>query len=376
MTGPQLSRWIAQLLPHRAALDTDVRLALLIAFWAVARASEEFQPMDRYTDEMLGLLEVCPHKVLHSAFWHFTAWDSADLAEAAAAWERSIACTRVAREAPGLGSEFGVASDRDFILGNHLWVYADRLMEYGEFARAAPLLMERARISEARGSRFEMAESLGPLGRLALLQGDLPKARTLLYEAVTLAREFNYQEMLANSQPLLALVTLYGGDAPEARRLLDASLRLCLDLNDRFLLARVCTDLAETALWAGELAEAEQWLAQSLAYHADSRRSRIFQIERLLVAARLATAQAAYLRAAALFGLAERIRSQLRYEPVGPVRLLADAALATVRTALDPALFAEAFTAGQQLSLEEAFATISASSSGTGAPPRLSQPSA
>jgi predicted ATPase/transcriptional regulator with XRE-family HTH domain len=356
------SRWVAQLLPHRAALDTDVRLALLIFFWAVVRATEESQPMDPYTDEMLGLLAVCPHMVQHSAFWHFTAIYSADFAEAAAAWERSIACARAAREEPGLGPEFGVASDRDFIHGNHIWMYADRLMENGEFARAAPLLMERAQISEARGSRFEMAESLGPLGRLALLQGDLPQARALLQEAVTLAREFDYQAMLGTLQPFLALVTLYAGDAPEARRLLDASLRLCLDLNDKFLLARVCTYLAETALWERELAEAEHWLAQSLGYDADPHRIRIDQVERLLVAARLATAQGAYLRAATLFGLAEKVRRQIGYESVGPVRLLADAALTTVHAALDSTHFAEAFAAGQKLSLEEAFPMTSTSS--------------
>ena len=96
----------------------------------------------------------------------------------------------------------------------------------------------------------------------------------------------------------------------EARRLLEESLRLCLDLNDMRFLGRVCTYLAETALWEGELDEAEHWLAQSLTYHADPREIRMDQIERLLVAARLATAQGAYLRAATLFGLAERIRSQ------------------------------------------------------------------
>jgi len=370
------ARWIAQLLPFREALDADVRLALLIHFWAVARASEGPPPIEYYADEMLGLLEVCPDKLLHAAFWHFTACDSVDLAEAAAAWERSIACARAAREAPGLDPEFGVGSDRDFVLGNALWEYADRLIKHGEFARAAPILEESAQIFRARGSRFEMADSLGTLGRLALLLGDMKKAHALLHEAVTLAREFNYQEMLGNWQPYLALVTLYDGDAPEARRLLEDSLRLCLDLKDKVFLARVSTYSAETALWAGELAEAEQWLAQSLAYHADPREIRIDQVERLFVAARLATAQGGFLRAAALFGLAERVRSQLRYEFAGPVRLLADAALATVRAALDSARFAEAFTAGQQLSLEEAFATISASSSGTGAPPRLSQPSA
>ena len=182
--------------------------------------------------------------------------------------------------------------------------------------------------------------------------------------------------MLGESQSVLGLVTLYGGDVPEARRLLADSLRLCLDLNDEWFLGRVCTYLAETALWEGELAEAEQWLAQSLAYHADPRLIRIDQIERLLVAARLATAQGAYLRAATLFGLADEIRSHIQYELAGPARLLADAALATVRAALDPALFAEAFTAGQQLSLEEAFAAILAPGAATGASLSLLQPSA
>ena len=68
--------------------------------------------------------------------------------------------------------------------------------------------------------------------------------------------------------------------------------------------------------------------------------------------------------------------ASIHYELAGPVRLLADAALAKVRAALDPALFAEAFTAGQQLSLEEAFATILASSSVTVAPALLAQLSA
>ena len=45
--------------------------------------SEEFQPIDRYTDEMMGLLEACSDKLLHAAAWHLIAVYSADLAEAA-----------------------------------------------------------------------------------------------------------------------------------------------------------------------------------------------------------------------------------------------------------------------------------------------------
>jgi len=48
------------------------------------------------------------------------------------------------------------------------------------------------------------------------------------------------------------------------------------------------------------------------------------------------------------------------------MRNLANAALATVRDALDPAVFAEAFATGQQMSLEEAFDTLLAPQSISG----------
>ena len=82
------------------------------------------------------------------------------------------------------------------------------------------------------------------------------------------------------------------------------------------------------------------------------------EVARLFVAARLATAQQRFGRAATLFGLADQAHSQIHYVIAGPVRVLADAALATVQAALDPADFAEAFVAGQHLSLEAAYATI------------------
>jgi hypothetical protein len=53
---------------------------------------------------------------------------------------------------------------------------------------------------------------------------------------------------------------------------------------------------------------------------------------------------------------------QLHSAIAGPMRTLADTALETVRVALDPETFAEAFATGQELSLEEAFATILAAS--------------
>ena len=363
------ARWTAQLRPHRDTLDANLRLALLINLYRVSRAWEEFQPVDRFADELMGLLEVCPSKVMHATAWLFIGAYGATLSEASDAWERGIARARAADDHPRLGPEFGAATDREWTLGATLWAYADILIEHGEFARATPLLTESSKLSLAQGNRYKWADGLSAAGRLTLLQGDLPKAHALLREAVALGRTLNYHRLLGESQSLLGLVTLYCGDPAAARLLLVDTLRLCLDLNDGWFLGRVCTYLAETALWEGGLDEAEHWLAQALTYHAHPRLIKIDYIESFLVAARLAAAQGAYLRAATLFGLADGIRSPVHYELVGPARQLAEAALARVRTALDPALFDEAFTAGQQLSLEEAFATILAPGSVRADPP-------
>ena len=208
-------------------------------------------------------------------------------------------------------------------------------------ARAAPLVAESLAIFERRENRYELADGLGMLGIITLLQGDLGQAHRHLHEAVTLLTAFTHEGMLGTWQPLLGLVTLYGGDAPEARRLLNESLCLCLEMKYKHRLARVCAYLAEAALEEGELDEAEQWLTQSLAHDADPQRITICEVERLWVAARLATAQQQYLHAARLFGLADQAHSQIHYAIAGPMRALADASLATVQAALDVEVFCQ-----------------------------------
>lgn len=60
---------------------------------------------------------------------------------------------------------------------------------------------------------------------------------------------------------------------------------------------------------------------------------------------------------APLFGIVEQAHRLPHRLIGGLMRALADAALATVQAALEPAAFAEAFTAGQQMALGEAFVT-------------------
>jgi ATP/maltotriose-dependent transcriptional regulator MalT len=352
------AQWLAQLLPHRHTLVPDLRLAILLTFYRAAFALEEFQPIDRWTHEVMQLIETCTDNLLRAFAWSLIAGTISDVAQATAATERAIALARAASEAPGLGTEFGAIADRDFVLAAYLCGYATSLVEQGEIDRASPIAAESLELARARGDRWGIGDGLGMLGRLALLQGDLVEAQRLFHEAVSIAKSLNNPSMQCAWQPFLGLVTLYGGDAAEARQLLNESLHLALDLKNTFFLAQICTYLAETALWTGEVEQAAHWLAQSLVYQAAPRRITRDEIDLLLVAARLATAQGDYRRAAMLFGVSEQAHSHIHYVYAGPVHAQADAALKSVRAALSPALFAEAFSAGEQLTLEAALSTL------------------
>ena len=105
------ARWIAQLLPHREALDADLRLAILINLYRVSRASEEFQPVDRYTDETDGLTGGLPGQgPACGGLASSRGLLLPILPRPAPRGSESIACARAAREEPGLGPEFGVVS--------------------------------------------------------------------------------------------------------------------------------------------------------------------------------------------------------------------------------------------------------------------------
>ncbi len=354
----EMGKWLIEVLVHRATFEPDLRFGLLTTAFSVRSSVESHGLVEQCAREMTELLDVCSDKLLHAAVWHWRALGAAGSAEAGAACELGIKAALAAREQPRLGPEYGIISDLGFVLGNAYLDYAHILIEKGEFARAVPLLAQAAAVFEARDALTETADTLGWSGRLVLLLGDVPKAHALLGKAVSLARELHYRELVGSWQPFLALATLYGGDPAGARKLLHECLRMTVENEESWGLARVCFYLSETALWQGEVAEAGQWFERSRAHVAGIRPTRIEQLERVYLAARLAAAQGAYESAATLFGLGARAGDQIGYAPAGPLRLMTDRALGTTRAALGPTLFARAFAGGEQMSLEEAYTAV------------------
>ncbi len=352
------AKWLLQLLPHHDTLALDLRLAVLICFYVTAYEVEELPPVGDLSDEVKELLEDCSNPLLQAVAWYWLGWSATDIAKALPCVERCIVLARSAHTVPEPGAEFGAMADRTFVLASALDLYAVNLIDQGEVTRAVAAVAESLTLFRMRGNSYGVGGCLGTLGRLALLQGDLTQAYTHLYEVVMLATSLNVRPTLCEWQPLLGIVALYRGDTRKARRLLDESWQLCVELKSKFFLARVCIYLAELDLSEGAVAQAEHWLVQSLNHLTEPQRITIFQVMRLFVAARVATAQQQYLRAALLFGLADQSHRQIHYAIAGPIRALADAARATVQTMLEPMAFTEAFTKGQQMSLAEAFASI------------------
>jgi predicted ATPase len=354
--------WLEQILPHRQRLPHDLRLATLLTLYQVWRGRDDFQSIDRYMSELVALQEASANHCLRAIAWRCMGVATADYARAITLWEQCIRLLRQSSSAAE-GSTvvvegYCVYADRTYQLAFALFRYAIRLIDAGEYDAAEQLSTESLTLFRRQQNRDFIVYPLGNLGRLALLRGDLTQARLLLQEAIATARTIGNVMGLLDWLPRLGVVTLYSGNVDLARQLLHESLQLSRTITSAMYLAWSYTYLAETALWQGDHDQAAQWLAQALTYHANPRWVRTELVDCLWVAARLATAQQQYHRAATLFGLVAQVGQRIRYAPVAPVRSLVNAALATVQAALEPATFAEAFAAGQRMTLAEAFSLM------------------
>ena len=77
----EVGQWLSHLLPHRQTLATDLRMTILIHLCAIARAVEEFQPVDKYLVELMQLMKGSASKLLHAHVWYFIAVHSVGLSQ-------------------------------------------------------------------------------------------------------------------------------------------------------------------------------------------------------------------------------------------------------------------------------------------------------
>jgi predicted ATPase/class 3 adenylate cyclase len=226
--------------------------------------------------------------------------DQGDYASARALYEEGLAIVRELGDRRGIGAA----------LGNLAVVTLDQ----GDFASAALLNEECLEIMRERGDLQGIAFSLHNLGYMSSAKGDYPAARALNEESLAIRRQLGDRRGIAISLEALGSVAENQGDYPAGRALNEESLAIRRELGDR----------------------------RGIAYS-------------LKGLARVVTALGTPLRAARIWGAAERLREEIG-SPLPPnERSLYDPPVAAARAALgDDATFDRAWQEGRALTLEQA----------------------
>ncbi len=224
----------------------------------------------------------------------------------------------------------------------------------GDIPIARAMYEEALSFRQELGDRALIAGLLNNLGTLVREMGDTSGARAMYEESLAIKRELGDKQGIANTLNNLGLAASEESEPALACALYEESLAIKRELGDRRGIANSLNNLAGEALRQGELASARTLDKESLAI------SRELEFRRGIANSLegLADASAAFgdsLRAATIWGAAERLRTEVG-APLPPLeRLRYDRRVAAARARLaDDAAFDCAWHEGRALTVEQA----------------------
>lgn len=351
--------WMTPLLPHRHRLPSDLQLAylhILFTSWAVLG---EFHQADQYRQEIVQLAQACENQNLRAATLLAVAISTPDFNQAAVAFEETIAMARQIQDRQRVPDGFCIiGNDTPHLLASALHWFGELRLGQGDYGQATVLCTESLTILRAMENCDTIAYPLGNLGRLALIRGDLAQAYRWITEAVRITQYIGNQFGLAYWLPWLARTQLYLGESEIAWQLFNQARQLCFDISYYPILPNICIGLATIAMQRTDLDQAKQMIDEALSGLVKARWVTAETVEGLLCLTRLAIARQQYIYAATTSGLVSRLQTEIHHTFDAPTRPLFEEALTTVQAALEPAVFAAALAAGQQMTMVEAFALL------------------
>jgi predicted ATPase/class 3 adenylate cyclase len=270
------------------------------------------------------------------------AFEQGDFAAARPLCEDALTMQERSSNRAGMASSWSVLAGLAWIKGDY------------ESARA---LHERSlAIRRELGDPMRVADSLSNLGLVAAAQADYPSARALYEESLAIRRQSANKKGIATSLTNMGLV-MYGlADYASARMHLEEGLVVYRELGDQAGVASCLCPLGNVATEEGALLSARALLVESAAIRLElgDRRGIVESLEGL---ANLALALARPLRAACVWGAAERLRADIGFsmEPAQRPRYNGRVQAARVACANDTA-FEAAWHEGSAMTLEQAVA--------------------
>jgi predicted ATPase/DNA-binding winged helix-turn-helix (wHTH) protein len=223
----------------------------------------------------------------------------------------------------------------------------------GDCADARARYEESLAIRRQLGDRSGIAGSLNNLANVSALEADYSSARTLYEESLAIRRQLGDRNGIAVALDNLGAVADEQGDLVSARPLIEESLAIMRELGHRGGIADALNNLGTVVTGQGDYAGGWALHEQSLVI-----RRELGDVEgtarSLEGLAAVVAALGSPLRAARIWGAAERIRAEVGL-PLSPTRPDYHRRVAAARTALgDDIVFERGWQEGRALTMEQA----------------------
>jgi predicted ATPase/DNA-binding CsgD family transcriptional regulator len=223
----------------------------------------------------------------------------------------------------------------------------------GEFERGRVLMEAGLNCSREVGDRRAIGWTLGTLGMLALTAGDPARGQVCLEESLALLRQMSDQHGIGYALGILGQADRMDGQYARARTRLEEALALLRAVGDRPFVGWVLADLGDVLRLSGDLAGSRALLSEALGVLRDVGSSRHLSTT-LVTSAVLEIKSARHARGVALSVAAQANYGALRSCFMPDELAEWDAALIEARRVLRDVEFAQAWTEGEALSLEQA----------------------
>jgi predicted ATPase/class 3 adenylate cyclase len=224
----------------------------------------------------------------------------------------------------------------------------------GNAARGRQWADEGLALHRMLGDKLGTAESELWLGWAVANEGDWRTAQPLVDDSVQLFRELGDEHQALTATLVLAMTYAEEGDWKRARALNEDNLRRALELGNEQVKASTLGELARCALAEGRFEDAASKATESLRTYTDLGDPHGVAIELRRCAGALALKGEAA-TAARLLSSAEALHEEIGGTMPWLARMRDDA-LASIRTQLDEAAFAEAWEQGRTLTTDAAVA--------------------
>jgi predicted ATPase/DNA-binding SARP family transcriptional activator/DNA-binding CsgD family transcriptional regulator len=238
-------------------------------------------------------------------------------------------------------------------IANALGDLGSLALDRGDYEGATSLLEESLTLYRELESREDVIGILDRLGVLASAKGDREQSISFFSEALKLSRASGNLRRTATSLGNLGITMLVHGDTEQATKLLDESRTLFRDIGDSTNFAIGLMHSALAALIRGEFGRVQLLGEESLQLLQEAE-NRQHIADCLEVMAGAAGAQNRPLRAARLWGAAERLREEIGVPLQPEDREILDPYLATARSSLGEIVWQTTLAEGLAMTQEQA----------------------